>query len=94
MATSKRRPSSNPRDADLVAAGSSLKFCLVATGEADIYPRLGRTMEWDVAAGQAVVVAAGGRITDSNGAALVFGTGRKDFIVPEFIAWGDPKAAP
>jgi len=47
-----------------------------------------------VAAGQAVVVAAGGRITDSNGAALVFGTGRKDFIVPEFIAWGDPKAAP
>jgi len=42
---------------------------------------------------QAVVVAAGGRITDSSGAALRFGTGRQGFIVPEFIAWGDPEAA-
>ena len=73
--------------------GSAVKFGRVAEGGVDIYPRLSPTSEWDVAAGQAVVVAAGGRITDSNGAALVFGTGRKDFIVPEFIAWGDPKAA-
>ena len=48
--------------ADLVSAGSSLKFCLVAAGEADLYPRLGRTMEWDTAAGDAVLRAAGGRV--------------------------------
>ena len=44
-------------------AGSSLKFCIVAMGDADIYPRFGRTMEWDTAAGQAVLEAAGGRVT-------------------------------
>lgn len=48
--------------ADLVAAGSSLKFCLLAAGEADLYPRLGRTMEWDTAAGHAVLAAAGGKV--------------------------------
>lgn len=48
--------------ADMRSAGSSLKFCLVATGEADLYPRLGRTMEWDTAAGQAVLTGAGGRV--------------------------------
>jgi 3'(2'), 5'-bisphosphate nucleotidase len=74
--------------------GSAVKFGRVAEGEVDIYPRLSPTSEWDVAAGHAVVTAAGGRITDSHGAPLVFGTGRKGFIVPEFIAWGDPKAAP
>ncbi len=47
---------------DLVGAGSSLKFCLVATGEADLYPRLGRTMEWDTAAGHAVLAGAGGKV--------------------------------
>jgi 3'(2'), 5'-bisphosphate nucleotidase len=47
---------------DLVSAGSSLKFCLVAAGEADIYPRLGRTMEWDTAAGHAVLSGAGGKV--------------------------------
>jgi len=50
------------RVANLVAAGSSLKFCLVATGEADLYPRHGRTMEWDTAAGQAVLESAGGSV--------------------------------
>ena len=65
----------------------------MAEGCVDIYPRLSPTSEWDVAAGHAVVAAAGGRVTDSNGAALVFGAGRKDFIVPEFIAWGYPNAA-
>ncbi len=75
-------------------AGSAIKFCRVAEGEADIYPRLSPTCEWDVAAGHAVVTAAGGKVTNATGAALRFGTGRKDFIVPEFIAFGDPEAAP
>jgi len=65
----------------------------VAEGAADIYPRLSPTCEWDVAAGHAVVTAAGGGVTDSKGAPLRFGVGRGDFIVPEFIAWGDPAAA-
>jgi 3'(2'), 5'-bisphosphate nucleotidase len=73
--------------------GSAVKFGRVAEGLVDIYPRLSPTCEWDVAAGHAVVTAAGGRITDSDGAALHFGAGREDFIVPEFIAWGDPKAS-
>jgi 3'(2'), 5'-bisphosphate nucleotidase len=74
-------------------AGSALKFCRVAEGAADIYPRLSSTCEWDVAAGHALVAAAGGKVTDSTGAALRFGAGTKDFIVPEFIAWGDGAAA-
>jgi 3'(2'), 5'-bisphosphate nucleotidase len=74
-------------------AGSAIKFCRVAEGEVDIYPRLAPTCEWDVAAGHALVTAAGGKVTDSRGAALRFGAGRADFIVPEFIAWGDPEAA-
>jgi 3'(2'), 5'-bisphosphate nucleotidase len=73
--------------------GSAVKFARVAEGAVDIYPRLGPTCEWDVAAGHAVVTAAGGKVTDSNGAELNFGLGRADFIVPEFIAWGDPSAA-
>jgi 3'(2'), 5'-bisphosphate nucleotidase len=73
--------------------GSAVKFGRVAEGAVDIYPRLSPTSEWDVAAGLAVVTAAGGRITDSNGADLVFGSGRSGFLVPEFIAWGDPRAA-
>src|SRR5262249_37768323 len=73
--------------------GSAVKFGRVAEGQVDIYPRLGPTSEWDVAAGHAVVTAAGGKMTDSKGAELHFGLGREDFIVPEFIAWGDPSAA-
>jgi len=73
--------------------GSAVKFGRVAEGGVDIYPRLAPTCEWDIAAGHAVVTAAGGRITDSAGAALEFGKGREDFIVPEFIAWGDPAGA-
>jgi 3'(2'), 5'-bisphosphate nucleotidase len=73
--------------------GSAVKFGRVAEGAVDIYPRLSPTSEWDVAAGHAVVTAAGGRVTDSKGDALVFGTGKNGFIVPEFIVWGDPKAA-
>ena len=74
--------------------GSAVKFGRVAEGAVDIYPRLSPTSEWDVAAGLAVVTAAGGRITDSRGAPLVFGTGLNGCIVPEFIAWGDPAAVP
>jgi len=74
------------------SSGSAVKFGRVAEGAVDIYPRLSPTCEWDVAAGHAVVTAAGGKITDSNGAALHFGSGREAFIVPEFIAWGDPQA--
>jgi len=73
--------------------GSAVKFGRIAEGEADIYPRLGPTSEWDVAAGHAVVTAAGGKVTDSKGVELEFGLGRENFIVPEFIAWGDPAAA-
>jgi 3'(2'), 5'-bisphosphate nucleotidase len=73
--------------------GSAVKFGRVAEGAVDIYPRLGPTSEWDVAAGHAVVTAAGGKITDGRGTDLHFGLKRADFIVPEFIAWGDPSAA-
>jgi 3'(2'), 5'-bisphosphate nucleotidase len=73
--------------------GSAVKFGRVAEGAVDIYPRLAPTHEWDVAAGHAIVTAAGGRITDPEGAELRFGRGAKDFIVPGFIAWGDPSAA-
>jgi 3'(2'), 5'-bisphosphate nucleotidase len=73
--------------------GSAVKFGRVAEGGADIYPRLAPTSEWDVAAGHAIVTAAGGKITDAKGGDLRFGEGREGFIVPEFIAWGDPEAA-
>lgn len=73
--------------------GSAVKFGRIAEGGADIYPRLSPTSEWDVAAGHAVVTAAGGKITDSKGATLRFGEAREDFLVPEFIAWGDPSMA-
>ena len=72
--------------------GSAVKFGRVAEGLVDIYPRLAPTSEWDIAAGHAIVTAAGGKVTDSHGAPMRFGLGRKDFIVPEFIAWGDPRA--
>lgn len=72
--------------ADRKTAGSSLKFCLVASGDADIYPRFGRTMEWDTAAGQAILEAAGGRVTDAHGAELAYG--KAGFENPPFIAWG------
>jgi 3'(2'), 5'-bisphosphate nucleotidase len=73
--------------------GSAVKFGRVAEGGADIYPRLAPTCEWDIAAGHAVLTAAGGKVTDGLGNELRFGEGREGFVVPEFIAWGDPNAA-
>ena len=67
-------------------AGSSLKFCLVAAGEADVYPRFGRTMEWDTAAGQAVLMAAGGRVDTTAGEPLLYG--KEGLENPHFIACG------
>ena len=66
--------------------GSSLKLCLVASGEADIYPRLGPTMEWDIAAGQAILAAAGGRVETLDGAPMAYA--KKDFRNPHFVAYG------
>jgi 3'(2'), 5'-bisphosphate nucleotidase len=77
------------RIATTVNAGSSLKFCLIAAGEADIYPRAGRTMEWDTAAGHAVLAAAGGRVTLLDGRTmLTYGKTADSFANPHFIAWG------
>jgi len=72
-----------------VACGSALKFCRVAEGIADIYPRLAPTCEWDVAAGHALVTAAGGTITLPGGGTLRYGDAASDFRIPAFIAWGD-----
>lgn len=76
---------------DCVSVGSSLKFCLLAKGEADIYPRFGRTMEWDTAAGDAVLRAAGGLTTCSDGSAFIYGkqnqTHDAPFANPYFISW-------
>ncbi|NWG47228.1 MAG: 3'(2'),5'-bisphosphate nucleotidase CysQ [Alphaproteobacteria bacterium] len=75
---------------DIAAAGSSLKFCLVAAGEADIYPRHGNTMEWDTAAGDAVLRAAGGMVSDLEGRPLVYGKRDEGFLNPHFVARGLP----
>jgi 3'(2'), 5'-bisphosphate nucleotidase len=70
--------------AERVAAGSSLKFCRLAEGAADFYPRLGRTMEWDIAAGHAVLAAAGGAVKTLDGADMVYG--KPGFENPSFVA--------
>jgi 3'(2'), 5'-bisphosphate nucleotidase len=70
----------------LASAGSSLKFCLVAAGEADLYPRFGRTMEWDTAAGHAVLLAAGGKVLTEDGEPLSYGKRARGFDNPGFIA--------
>jgi len=74
--------------AEEMSAGSSLKFCTIARGAADLYPRLGRTMEWDTAAGHAVLAAAGGTVTDLNGKPLIYG--KPGFENPHFVAKGVP----
>ncbi len=70
----------------LIGAGSSLKFCTIAAGEADLYPRFGRTMEWDTAAGHAVLTAAGGKVALVDGSPLFYGKRERSFDNPAFIA--------
>ena len=77
--------------AELVNIGSALKFCLVAEGRADFYPRLGRTMEWDSAAPQAVVEAAGGLVTLTDGITAL-GYGKPGFENPHFFCGGTPES--
>jgi 3'(2'), 5'-bisphosphate nucleotidase len=72
-------------------AGSSLKFCAIARGSADIYPRLGPTMEWDTAAGHAVLLGAGGAVTTLDGAPLRYGNTAAGLRNPHFVAWGTPE---
>ncbi len=73
---------------DRRSIGSSLKFCLVAEGQADVYPRLAPTMEWDTAAGQAVLEAAGGSVTTPDGAPFGYGKIAAGFRNGPFVAWG------
>ena len=70
----------------LASAGSSLKFCLIAAAEADLYPRFGRTMEWDTAAGHAVLLAAGGKVMTVDGPVLSYGKRARGYDNPGFIA--------
>ncbi|MDR3420808.1 MAG: 3'(2'),5'-bisphosphate nucleotidase CysQ [Xanthobacteraceae bacterium] len=72
----------------LIGCGSSVKFCRLAEGAADHYPRLGPTRDWDVAAGHALLVAAGGSVIGPDGTALAYGT--PELRIPAFFAWGGP----
>jgi len=92
----------DPRTAAFVAAlpnaeqmvcGSSLKFCRLAEGRADVYPRLAPTSEWDIAAGHAVLTASGGAISAPDGAPVAYGRAGESFRVPGFVAWADSAAA-
>ena len=77
--------------AKLIQSGSSIKFCRLAEGSADLYPRLAPTHDWDIAAGHAILKAAGGSVTAPDGAPLVYGS--NDLLIPAFLAWGDPASA-
>jgi 3'(2'), 5'-bisphosphate nucleotidase len=79
---------------DKRAISSSLKFGLIAKGEADLYPRVGPTCEWDTAAGHAVLVAAGGCVTRLDGTALLYGNRLNGFLNPDFVAWGRTPLGP
>ncbi|MFG1480318.1 3'(2'),5'-bisphosphate nucleotidase CysQ [Xanthobacter sp. V4C-4] len=76
------------RVAEYTPAGSALKFGLLAEGRVDFYPRLGTVMEWDTAAGHALVAAAGGRLTRPDGSPLTYGHADQGFKVRGFLAWG------
>ena len=78
-----------PLGAHELARGSALKFCLVAEGSADVYPRLGPTSEWDTAAAQAVLEAAGGAVRRSPAQPLRYNR-RETLLNPHFLAFGDP----
>ena len=70
-----------------IVLGSSLKFGVLARGEADVYPRFGPTSEWDIAAGQAILEAAGGYVLTAGGEPFIYGKQAECFINPPFIAW-------
>lgn len=72
---------------DSVSAGSSLKFCLLAEGKADLYPRFGPTREWDTGAGHAVLEAAGGRVTEPDGQPFLYAKTETDYLNGPFVAW-------
>ena len=74
---------------ETISAGSSLKFCRVAEGAADLYPRFGPTMEWDTGAGHAVLLAAGGQVTKPDGSPFSYGKVEAGYKNGPFIAWGD-----
>lgn len=76
-----------------VEAGSSLKFCFVACGDADVYPRLTSINEWDTAAGHALVTAAGGTVLGLDGRPLAYGNAAKGYRVAPFVAWATPELA-
>lgn len=77
--------------AQRIPCGSSLKFCRLAEGTADLYPRLGPTRDWDVAAGHAILAAAGGNVVAPDGTSLIYGS--PALRIPAFIAWADPATA-
>lgn len=76
------------KDCQTRQLGSSLKFCLLAQGLADVYPRLGPTMQWDTAAGDAVLRAAGGTTLTLDDQPLVYGAGKQRYANPDFVSWG------
>lgn len=99
VATSQSHPSAAVEDflkcqdvGERLRMGSSIKFCLIAEGRADLYPRFKDTCEWDTAAGQAILEAAGGSVVDTAGASLTYGHSERSFINPHFIAWGERAA--
>lgn len=75
------------------SVGASLKFCRIAEGSADVYPRLSPAMEWDIAAGDAILTAAGGAVFDARGEKLRYGKRWENYRVGQFVAWGDPQGA-
>lgn len=79
--------------ADRMSVGSSLKFCAIAEGIADVYPRFGPTMEWDTAAGDAILRAAGGVVLDPSGAPLRYNKAASAYRNGPFVAWGDASAS-
>jgi len=78
--------------AERIVCGSSLKFCLIAEGRADLYPRLAPTHEWDIAAGHTIVAAAGGAVVTHEGTPMIYGRIAEDFRVDGFVAFGDVDA--
>jgi 3'(2'), 5'-bisphosphate nucleotidase len=76
---------------ELRAVGSSIKLCVVAEGNADLYPRMGPTSEWDIAAGQAVLEAAGGQVVDMKTGRPLRYNDKPDLLNPDFLSYGDPQ---